>query len=106
MGIVNSGFLTIYDEIPPDLLKICEDAVHNRDPNATEKLLVYAESTGKQAKKVEDQEEWRKNNVKGRLSHAIVKGITKHIIEDTEEARVCGDVLLILMVVSTAFERY
>jgi 5-methyltetrahydrofolate--homocysteine methyltransferase len=92
MGIVNSGFLTIYDEIPPDLLKICEDAVFNREDSATEKLLEYAESTGKKAKKVEDQEEWRKRGVRERLSHAIVKGITKFIIEDTEEARVSGQV--------------
>jgi 5-methyltetrahydrofolate--homocysteine methyltransferase len=51
MGIVNSGFLTIYDDIPKDLLELCENAVHNRDPDATEKLLKYAEENGKVSEK-------------------------------------------------------
>ncbi|KAJ1976074.1 hypothetical protein H4R35_002855, partial [Dimargaris xerosporica] len=87
MGIVNAGFLTIYDEVPKDLLAICEDAVHNRDPNATEKLLQYAETHGKGTTKAAESEEWRTWPVADRLSHALVKGITKHIVEDTEEAR-------------------
>ncbi|KAJ1923727.1 hypothetical protein IWQ60_005676 [Tieghemiomyces parasiticus] len=87
MGIVNAGFLTIYDEVPKDLLAICEDAVHNRDPDATEKLLKYAETHGNAAGKVEESEEWRAWPVAKRLSHALVKGLTKYIVEDTEEAR-------------------
>jgi 5-methyltetrahydrofolate--homocysteine methyltransferase len=93
MGIVNSGFLTIYDEIPKDLLELCENAIHNRDPGCTEKLLKYAEEHGKDANKKEvNEEEWRKEPVAKRLSYALVKGITKYIIEDTEEARTCGQV--------------
>ncbi|KAI8916519.1 5-methyltetrahydrofolate-homocysteine methyltransferase [Powellomyces hirtus] len=92
MGIVNAGFLTIYDDIPKDLLEICENAIWNRDPEVTEKLLHYAETHGKDATKgVEAAEEWRNDGVEGRLKYALVKGITKYIVEDTEEARLKTD---------------
>jgi 5-methyltetrahydrofolate--homocysteine methyltransferase len=87
MGIVNAGFLTVYDDIPKDLLQLCEDAVWNRDPEVTEKLLDYAKAHSKDAKKDEDLEEWRAWPVTERISHALVKGIMKYIVEDTEEAR-------------------
>ncbi|RIA89943.1 methionine synthase [Glomus cerebriforme] len=87
MGIVNAGFLTIYDDIPKDLLELCENALWNRDPDVTEKILNYAQKHGKGAKKEADEEEWRKEDVKSRIIYALVKGITKYIIEDTEEAR-------------------
>ncbi|KAJ1879022.1 hypothetical protein LPJ71_010847, partial [Coemansia sp. S17] len=87
MGIVNPGFLTIYDEIPKDLLQICEDALWNRDPEATEKLLEYAQSHGKDVTAKVEEEEWRAQPVRSRLKHALVKGITKFVVEDTEEAR-------------------
>ncbi|KAJ3189309.1 hypothetical protein HDU85_002937 [Gaertneriomyces sp. JEL0708] len=88
MGIVNAGFLTIYDDIPKDLLEICENAIWNRDPDVTEKLLAYAETHGKDASKTSSETEvWRTEDVEGRLKYALVKGITKYIVEDTEEAR-------------------
>ncbi|TPX71427.1 methionine synthase [Spizellomyces sp. 'palustris'] len=88
MGIVNAGFLTIYDDIPKDLLEICEIAIWNRDPEVTEKLLAYAETHGKDAVKGGEQTEaWRNEDVEARLKYALVKGITKFIVEDTEEAR-------------------
>ncbi|KAJ2158450.1 hypothetical protein GGF46_003767 [Coemansia sp. RSA 552] len=87
MGIVNPGFLTIYDEIPKDLLEICENALWNRDPESTEKLLEYAQTHGKDAVAKDAEEEWRALPVNERLKHALVKGITKYVIEDTEEAR-------------------
>ncbi|KAI8988516.1 methionine synthase [Mycotypha africana] len=87
MGIVNAGFLTVYDDIPKDLLQLCEDAVWNRDPEVTEKLLEYAKAHSKDAKKDEDLEEWRAWPVTERITHALVKGIMKYIVEDTEEAR-------------------
>ncbi|KAI8882427.1 methionine synthase-like protein [Backusella circina FSU 941] len=87
MGIVNAGFLTVYDDIPKDLLQLCEDAVWNRDPEVTEKLLDYAKAHSKDAKKDEDLEEWRAWPVTERITHALVKGIMKYIVEDTEEAR-------------------
>ncbi|KAI8839214.1 hypothetical protein BC829DRAFT_426118 [Chytridium lagenaria] len=77
MGIVNAGFLTIYDDIPKDLLQICEDAIWNRDPDVTEKLLAYAASHGNAAgAKAEEEETWRQNDVEKRLEYALVKGIT------------------------------
>jgi 5-methyltetrahydrofolate--homocysteine methyltransferase len=51
MGIVNAGFLTIYDDIPKDLLELCENALWNRDPDVTEKILNYAQKHGKEVKK-------------------------------------------------------
>ncbi|PVU86875.1 hypothetical protein BB560_006590, partial [Smittium megazygosporum] len=87
MGIVNPGFLTIYDDIPKDLLEICENAIWNKDPHSTEKLLEYAQREGNQGKSVAETEEWRNQDITGRISHALVKGITKYIVEDVEEAR-------------------
>jgi 5-methyltetrahydrofolate--homocysteine methyltransferase len=88
MGIVNAGALPIYTDIPADLLQLCEDAIWNRDPEVTEKILNYAARTGeKKEGAAAEEEEWRKLDVEGRLSHSLVKGITNFIVEDTEEAR-------------------
>ncbi|CAG8591514.1 7489_t:CDS:10, partial [Ambispora leptoticha] len=84
---IKAGFLTIYDDIPKDLLELCENAVWNRDPEVTEKILNYAQIHGKSAKREETEEEWRNADVQSRISYALIKGITKYIIEDTEEAR-------------------
>jgi 5-methyltetrahydrofolate--homocysteine methyltransferase len=87
MGIVNAGMLEVYDEIPKELLELVEDVLLNRKPDATERLVKFAD-TLKQKDKVEVQEdEWRRGSVEERLSHALVKGIVDHIDEDTEEAR-------------------
>ena len=92
MGIVNAGGLPIYDDIPKDLLELCENGVWDKDDMSTEKLLIYAETNGKgpDAKAVE-VEEWRSWPCEKRLEYSLVKGITKHIIEDTEESRLCKD---------------
>ncbi|KYQ96884.1 cobalamin-dependent methionine synthase [Tieghemostelium lacteum] len=87
MGIVNAGQLPIYDDIDKNLLKLIEDAVLNRTNDATEKLLEYAQSSSKQEKSAVEVEEWRNKPVTERITHALVKGITNFIIEDTEEAR-------------------
>ena len=87
MGIVNPGMLQIYDEIPKDLLVLVEDVLLDRKDDATEKLLAYAETVKAKGKKLEKDEEWRKLPVNERLAHAIVKGITDYIDQDTEEAR-------------------
>jgi 5-methyltetrahydrofolate--homocysteine methyltransferase len=89
MGIVNSGFLTVYSEIEPELLELCESAVWNKTSDATERLLKYVEcqsnrGSGK-ASIIEDA--WRSTSVEARLSHSIVKGITNYIEIDVEEAR-------------------
>lgn len=87
MGIVNAGNLPVYDDIHKELLQLCEDLIWNKDPEATEKLLRYAQTHGKGGKKVVQTDEWRNGPIEERLEYALVKGIEKHIIEDTEEAR-------------------
>ncbi len=88
MGIVNPGQLVIYDEIDPDLRERVEDVVLNRRPDATERLLEVADQfKGDTQKKKEEDLAWREAPVNKRLEHALVKGITTYIIEDTEEAR-------------------
>jgi 5-methyltetrahydrofolate--homocysteine methyltransferase len=87
MGIVNPGMLEVYDDIQPELLSRVEDLLLNKRDDATDRLLDLAEtlvSSGK--KKVEDLS-WREGSVAERLEHALVKGITTYITEDTEEAR-------------------
>jgi len=87
MGIVNAGQLGVYDEIPPELRERVEDVVLNRRPDSTERLVALAESFKSQGKQVTEDLSWRQETVEARLSHALVRGITTYIIEDTEEAR-------------------
>jgi 5-methyltetrahydrofolate--homocysteine methyltransferase len=87
MGIVNAGQLGVYAEIAPELLERIEDVLFNRRPDATERLVEFAESFKGQRKDAAEDEAWRAGTVQERLVHALVKGITKHIVEDTEEAR-------------------
>ena len=87
MGIVNAGQLAVYEEIPKDLLELVEDVLLNRRPDATERLVAFAETVKRQDKTVLRDDEWRKGPVEERLSHALVKGITDYIEQDTEEAR-------------------
>jgi 5-methyltetrahydrofolate--homocysteine methyltransferase len=87
MGIVNAGQLVVYDEIEPGFRDLCEDVILNRNPEATDKLLAFAE-TVKAKDKVEVKDEaWRSGPVEERLKHALVNGITEFIDADTEEAR-------------------
>ena len=87
MGIVNAGQLGVYDEIPAELRERVEDVVLNRRPDATERLVALAESFKSQGKQVTEDLAWRADPVEARLSHALVRGITTYIVEDTEEAR-------------------
>ncbi|MBE3656302.1 methionine synthase [Vibrio navarrensis] len=90
MGIVNAGQLEIYDNVPEKLREAVEDVVLNRREDGTERLLEIAEAYRENAVgKVEDASalEWRTWPVAKRLEHALVKGITEFIVEDTEEAR-------------------
>ena len=94
MGIVNAGQMAIYDDIDPELKAAVEDVILNQNQgesqhDATEKLLEVAEKyrgQGAAQKQVENLE-WRELPVEKRLEHALVKGITTFIDEDTEEAR-------------------
>jgi 5-methyltetrahydrofolate--homocysteine methyltransferase len=87
MGIVNAGQLGVYDEIPPELREHVEDVVLNRRPDATERLVAFAETVKAQGRAVVEDLSWREDTVEARLAHALVQGITTHIVEDTEEAR-------------------
>jgi 5-methyltetrahydrofolate--homocysteine methyltransferase len=87
MGIVNAGLLEVYEEIPKDLLELVEDVLLNRRPDATERLIRYADSVKQKGKTEVAQDDWRKGTIEERLSHALVKGIVDFIDADTEEAR-------------------
>jgi 5-methyltetrahydrofolate--homocysteine methyltransferase len=88
MGIVNAGQLAIYDDIPAELKDRVEDVIRNLRPDGTERLLEIAEQfKGDGSKKAEETQEWRSWPVTKRIEHALVKGITAHIEEDTEAAR-------------------
>jgi 5-methyltetrahydrofolate--homocysteine methyltransferase len=87
MGIVNPTMLEVYDEIPKELLVKVEDVLLNRNENATEALLEFAQTfVGTTKERVEDLA-WRNAPVEERLSHALVKGLTDYIEVDVEEAR-------------------
>ena len=87
MGIVNAGMLAVYEEIPKDLLERVEDVLLNRRPDATERLVEFAESVKSAGKTAVKDEAWRNAPVEERLAHALVKGIVEFIDADVEEAR-------------------
>src|SRR3982075_2164789 len=88
MGIVNAGQMIVYDDIDPELRRVCEDVILNRDPGASERLLQLAEKfRGKEKQTKEQDLAWREWPVDKRLSHALVHGITEYIEADTEDAR-------------------
>ena len=87
MGIVNAGQLEVYEEIPKDLLVLVEDVILNRRPDATERLVAFADTVKQKDKAAIVIEEWRNWNVEERLKHSLVKGIDEFIEKDTEEAR-------------------
>ena len=87
MGIVNAGQLEVYEEIPPALLEHVEDVLFCRRPDATERLVSFAETVKGKGKKREVDLSWREASVEDRIAHALVKGIVDFIVEDTEEAR-------------------
>jgi 5-methyltetrahydrofolate--homocysteine methyltransferase len=91
MGIVNAGMIEVYDEIPKDLLELVEDVLWNRRPDATERLVTFADSIKAKGKAVVVDEAWRSTSVEERLKHALVKGIADFIEADTEEARLLSD---------------
>ncbi len=93
MGIVNAGQLAIYDDLPEELRERVEDVVLNRREDATDRLLEIADKyRGDGSEEEGDKvQEWRQLPVTERLSHALVKGITEFIEEDTEEARLQAD---------------
>lgn len=88
MGIVNPTMLEVYDDIPKDLLEHVEDVILDRRDDATERLLDLAEAfKGVKKADVETVQEWRSYELQERITHSLVKGIDKYIVEDVEEAR-------------------
>ena len=87
MGIVNAGQLVVYDQIEPQLKELCEDVILNKRPDATERLVNFAETVKAKGKVEIKDEAWRNGSVEERLKHALVNGITDYIDADTEEAR-------------------
>lgn len=97
MGIVNAGALSIYEDIPKELLMRIEDVLFNRRNDATERLLEVADSVKGQAKTTVEDLSWREKKVEERLSYSLVKGLSQFIVEDTEEARIkLGSPLLVI----------
>ncbi|MHB8519281.1 MAG: methionine synthase [Limisphaerales bacterium] len=86
LGIVNAGLLEVYEEIPKDLLELVEDVLLNRRPDATERLVKFADSVKQKGKAEVVADAWRQGTVEERLSHALVKGVVDFIEADTEEA--------------------
>ncbi|MFL6052018.1 MAG: methionine synthase, partial [Actinoallomurus sp.] len=87
MGIVNAGQLAVYQDIPADLLELVEDVLFDRRPDATDRLVAFAETvSGRGTQRTVDLS-WRDAPVEDRLAHALVHGIVDFVEEDTEEAR-------------------
>jgi 5-methyltetrahydrofolate--homocysteine methyltransferase len=87
MGIVNAGQLGVYEDVPKALLERVEDVLFNKRADSTERLVEFADQFKGQKKDAIEDAAWRSDPVEKRLAHALVKGITQYIIEDTEEAR-------------------
>ena len=87
MAIVNAGMLAVYEDIPTELLEKVEDVLLNKRPDATDRLIEFAEGYQAEVKFERKTLAWREGNVQERLIHSLVKGITDFIQEDTEAAR-------------------
>ena len=88
MGIVNAGQLAIYEEIDPELLVRIEDVLFDRRPDATDRLIEFAETVrNRGGADPAKADAWRSLDVEGRLAHALIKGLVDHVEEDVEEAR-------------------
>ncbi|MGO8956606.1 MAG: methionine synthase, partial [Streptosporangiaceae bacterium] len=91
MGIVNAGQLVVYQDIPADLLELVEDVIFDRRPDATDRLVTFADTVKGTGTKRELDLSWRDAPVEKRLAHALVHGIVDFIEADTEEARRLAD---------------
>ena len=98
MGIVNAGQLGVYAELDKTLRDMVEDVVLDRqepvgqtdpsdDRTSTERLVMLADTVKGSGAKREEDLTWREQDVEKRLAHALIHGITSHIVEDTEEIR-------------------
>jgi len=85
MGIVNAGQLTVYEEIPKDLLEVVEDVLLNRRKDATERLVDYANKIIQEEKTDKATEGWRNFSLEERLKYSLVNGISDFIEQDTRK---------------------
>jgi 5-methyltetrahydrofolate--homocysteine methyltransferase len=90
LAIVNAGALPIYEDIPAELRELCEDLVLDRRPDATERLLEFAQGMTRAPRTREEDAAWRGLPVAERLAHALVEGIADHVEADAEEARLAA----------------
>lgn len=86
MGIVNAGMITVYDQIPEELLTHVEDVLLNRNNEATDNLLNYAATVEQTKSVVKNKQEWRELPIRERITHSLVNGINEFIEADAEEA--------------------
>ena len=87
MGIVNAGQLAVYEDIPKPLLERVEDVLFDRRPDATERMVEYAETVKGEARQRAVDLSWREQSVEARIAHALVHGVTDHVDADVLEAR-------------------
>jgi 5-methyltetrahydrofolate--homocysteine methyltransferase len=87
MAIVNAGQLAVYEDIPKSLLERVEDVLFDRRPDATERMVEYAETVKGEAKQRVQDLSWRDRGVEARIAYALVHGTLDYIDADVSEAR-------------------
>ena len=93
-GIVNPATKVLYSDIPADELTVIEDAILNRTPDASERLISLAEKLKAEADSNKDntaaadnhEEKWRSEPLEQRLAYALIKGIATYLDTDLHEA--------------------
>lgn len=93
-GIVNPATKVLYSDIPADELTVIENAILNRTPDASERLISLAEKLKAEADSNKDntaaadnhEEKWRSEPLEQRLAYALIKGIATYLDTDLHEA--------------------
>ena len=93
-GIVNPATKVLYSDIPANELTVIEDAILNRTPDASERLISLAEKLKAEADSNKDntaaadnhEEKWRSEPLEQRLAYALIKGIATYLDTDLHEA--------------------
>ncbi len=87
MAIVNPETLGVYENVERGLLELVEDVLFDRKPDATERLVTFAETLAPGAANAKAKDvEWRSWPVQRRLRHALVLGLDEHVEVDAIEA--------------------
>lgn len=93
-GIVNPATKVLYSDIPADELTVIENAILNRTPDASERLISLAEKLKAEADSNKEntaaadnhEEKWRSEPLEQRLAYALIKGIATYLDTDLHEA--------------------